>query len=66
MPKQLRSIEFAANYLGVTTRTIQSYIADGRLPAWRMGPRLVKVDENDLDSLLTPIGPKVATTPARP
>ncbi|OZE26167.1 hypothetical protein CH262_08315 [Rhodococcus sp. 05-2255-1e] len=54
--KRLRSIEFAADYLGVDPRTIRTYIADGRLPAWRMGPRLVKVDESDLDNLLTPIG----------
>ncbi|OZC76363.1 hypothetical protein CH282_26150 [Rhodococcus sp. 06-418-1B] len=65
MSKRLRSIEFAADYLGVDPRTIRNYIADGRLPAWRMGPRLVKVDENDLDSLLTPIGPNFPASSVR-
>lgn len=44
-----------AEYLGVTTRTIRRRIADGSLTAYRMGPRLIRVDLNELDNLLRPI-----------
>lgn len=46
----------AAEYLGVTTRTIRRYIAIGLLPASRIrGSRLIRIDRADLDALLRPI-----------
>lgn len=46
----------AADYLGVTDRTIRNYIARGVLPGYRVrGSRLVRIDRADLDSLLRPI-----------
>lgn len=46
----------AAEYLGVTDRTIRAYIARGDLPAHRVrGSRLIRIDEADLDALLRPI-----------
>ena len=45
----------AAEYLGVTDRTIHNYIARGELTGYRMGPRLVRVDLNELDAMLQPI-----------
>ncbi len=46
----------AAQYLGVTDRTIRAYIARGTLPACRVrGSRLVRIDRADLDALLRPI-----------
>ena len=52
----------AAEYLGVTERTIRAYIARGDLPARRIqGSRLVRIRESDLDALLRPI-PSAAET----
>lgn len=46
----------AADEIGVTERTIRSYIARGELPACRVrGSRLVRINRADLDNLLTPI-----------
>ena len=49
------SIAAAADTLGVSTKTIRRYIADGRLTACRMGPRLIRVDMTEVDALLSPI-----------
>lgn len=46
----------AADYLGVTERTIRQMIADGRLIGYRSGQRLVRVDLNDLDEAMRPFG----------
>jgi excisionase family DNA binding protein len=46
----------AAQYVGVNPRTIRRYIASGRLRAYRVGPRLIKFDLADLETLLTPVG----------
>lgn len=46
----------AAEYLGVTTRTIRNYIARGELRGHRVrGSHLVRIDRSDLDALLRPI-----------
>lgn len=46
----------AAEYLGVTDRTIRQMIADGRLTGYRSGPRLVRVDLNEIDAAMEPFG----------
>ncbi|KAA1430484.1 excisionase family DNA-binding protein [Mycolicibacter arupensis] len=46
----------AADYLGVTDRTIRAMIADGRLTGYRNGRRLVRVDLNEVDSAMKPFG----------
>lgn len=53
--RQLVSIRDAAAYLGVTTRTVRAYIAEQRLPAWRVNARVIRIDMADLDALLTPV-----------
>lgn len=46
----------AAEYLGVTDRTIRNYVARGDLPAARVrGSRLIRIAQSDLDALLGPI-----------
>ena len=50
------SVAQVAEYLGVTTRTVQSMIADGRLPAFRLGPRIVRLRRADIDAALQPYG----------
>jgi excisionase family DNA binding protein len=56
LPAELLGIPGAASYSDVTTRTIRRWISDGRLPAVRVGPRLVKIRKSDLDALRQPVG----------
>lgn len=46
----------AAEYLGVTDRTVRAMIADGRLTGYRNGNRLVRVDLNEIDAAMKPFG----------
>lgn len=46
----------AAEYLGVTCRTIRQMIADGRITGYRSGTRLVRVDLNEIDEAMRPFG----------
>lgn len=45
----------AAEYLGITDRTLRRMIAAGKLPAYRLGPRLLRIDVADLDALMRPV-----------
>ena len=49
--RRLRDLTEAADYLGVTTRTIRRYIAEGRIAAYRVGDRLIRVDMGDVEAL---------------
>lgn len=47
----------AAEYLGVTDRSLRNYVARGDLRRHRVrGSRLIRFDRSDLDGLLTPLG----------
>jgi len=46
----------AAEYLGVTARTVRQMISDGRLIGYRSGSRLVRVDLNEVDAAMQPFG----------
>ncbi|MFN6542799.1 helix-turn-helix domain-containing protein [Mycolicibacterium nivoides] len=50
------SIQQAAEYLGVDPKTVRRYIAQGRIKAARVGPRLIRVDRESLLALAKPIG----------
>jgi len=54
-PRRIAPIADAADYLGTSERTIRRYIAAGRLTGYRVGPRLIRVDLNELDTLLRQI-----------
>lgn len=54
--KRLASIERAAALVDVTPRTIRNLIARNELAAVRLGPRLIRVDLDDLERALRPIG----------
>ncbi|MFG1931310.1 helix-turn-helix domain-containing protein [Mycobacterium sp. NPDC048908] len=53
---ELIGLQQAADYCDVSYRTIRRWIADGRLNAVRVGPRLLKVHADDLAALLQPTG----------
>ncbi|MBN7412666.1 helix-turn-helix domain-containing protein [Mycobacteroides abscessus] len=46
------SIPEVAEKFGVSPRTIRRYIAAGRLTAYRVGPRLIRVDVNEAQKQL--------------
>ena len=52
---QFVSLDEAAEYLGVTPRSIRRYIAEGRLPGYRLGKKQIRVRTSDVEALLTPI-----------
>ncbi|WP_298890619.1 excisionase family DNA-binding protein [uncultured Serinicoccus sp.] len=43
----------AAERTGLSTCTLRRRIADGLLPAYRSGARIIRVDPDDVDKLLT-------------
>ena len=54
--RRYAKIAEAAEYLGVTDRTIRQMIADGRINGYRAGTRLVRVDLNEIDTAMQKFG----------
>jgi excisionase family DNA binding protein len=50
------SIQDTAVYLGVTTTTVRAMIADGRLTAYRLGGRIIRLRRDEIDAALQRIG----------
>ena len=50
--RRLATLSGAAQYAECNPRTIRRYIAAGRLTGYRMGPRLLRVDLNEVDAVL--------------
>lgn len=55
----------AARYKGVHDRTIRRWIWEGRLPAERVGPRLLRIKVADLDALGKEATPATSADPIR-
>lgn len=53
--RKLASINAAAEYAGVSTKTIRRRISDGTIRGYRLGPRAIRVDLRELDAALRPI-----------
>ena len=53
---ELIGLQEAAERCDVSYRTVRRWIAEGRLSAVRIGPRLLKVSLADLDALHQPVG----------
>jgi excisionase family DNA binding protein len=53
--RRLVGITQASEYADVHPITLRRWVAAGRVPAYRAGPRLLKVDLNELDAMLKPI-----------
>ena len=45
------TVQEAADYLKVSTKTVRRYIAQGLIEADRVGPRLIRVNMASLDNL---------------
>jgi excisionase family DNA binding protein len=52
--KSYESLADAAARTHVSTRTLRRWIAEGRLQAYRVGPRLVRLDPASVDQLMKP------------
>lgn len=50
------SIQQAATWLGVDPKTVRRYIAQGRIKAVRVGPKLIRIERESLLALATPVG----------
>lgn len=53
--RRFESIANAAAYVGVNPKTIRRWIASGRVTGYRAGPRVIRVDLNELDATLAPV-----------
>jgi excisionase family DNA binding protein len=43
-------------FIGVDEKTVRRWISQGRLTAYRVGPRLIRVDRESILKLASPIG----------
>ncbi|MBC9956448.1 helix-turn-helix domain-containing protein [Yimella sp. cx-51] len=50
--RQFESLADAAERTGLSIRTLRRRIAAGQLPAYRSGPRVLRVDPTDVDRLM--------------
>lgn len=53
--RHLVAIDAAAEYLAVSTKTIRRRIADGTITGYRVGSRLLRVDIDELESIIRPV-----------
>lgn len=51
--RRLVPVSSAAEYAACSSRTIWRRISDSTLTAYRLGPRVIRVDLDELDELLT-------------
>ena len=50
-PKWVTGLAAASRYADIPIRTLRDWIAKGLLPAYRIGPRQIQIDLNDIDAL---------------
>lgn len=55
-PGTFITIPQTAEYLGVNTHTIRTMIRDGRLKAYSLGNRVVRLRISEIDDALKPYG----------
>ncbi|AWG98707.1 helix-turn-helix transcriptional regulator [Rhodococcus ruber] len=53
--RRLVSVPQAAEYAGVCSKTIRRRISDGTITGYRFGPRLIRVDLDEIDAVLRPL-----------
>jgi excisionase family DNA binding protein len=55
--RRLATLANAAEYAGVSTRTLRRWIATGLVTGYRRGPKLVMVDLDEIDQQATKVIP---------
>lgn len=53
--QQMVPLAVAAEQYGIAEKTLRRRISEGVLPAYRVGPRLIRVKLSDVDALFTRI-----------
>ena len=48
------TVQDVAAYLGVTTKTVRTMIADKRIRAYRLGDRIIRFRRSEIDAALEP------------
>jgi len=51
MNRNYVSIEFVAEFYGVSQRTVRNWISDGVLNGYELGPRLIRLDYDEIENL---------------
>ncbi|WP_328435746.1 helix-turn-helix domain-containing protein [Nocardia puris] len=51
-PRELLTVAEVAERYGVSTRTVRNWVDSGHVPAYRIGPRLIKLDAVEVDAAL--------------
>lgn len=54
-PQRFASIPDAATQYGVHHQTVRRWISQGRITGYRFGPRMLRVDLDELDAMLRPL-----------
>jgi excisionase family DNA binding protein len=52
--KRYAKMQEVAIYLGLSERTIRAMVADGRLTAYKLGERIVRLDLDEVDLAMKP------------
>jgi excisionase family DNA binding protein len=53
------TLDDAADRLSISKRSVRELISSGRLAAVRINSRIIRIDERDLASVLTPVTPHI-------
>ncbi|GAA4409711.1 hypothetical protein GCM10023168_28690 [Fodinibacter luteus] len=53
--REFESLSSAAQRTGLSIRTLRRRVAHGDLPAYRSGPRVIRVDPDDVDRMMVRI-----------
>ncbi len=53
--REFESLASAAERTGLSIRTLRRRVASGQLAAYGSGPRVIRVDPDDVDRLMVPI-----------
>ena len=54
--RRFATVAQAAEEFGVCDRTIRRYIASGRVAGYRLGPRMVRVDLDEIEAAMCRMG----------
>lgn len=54
--RRYAKLQEVALYLNLSERTVRAMIADGRLTAYKLGDRVIRLDLNEVDAAMTPSG----------
>jgi hypothetical protein len=54
-PPRLAPLTAASAYAGLSIKTLRRYIISGRITGYRVGPKLIQVDLDELDAITRPV-----------